>query len=190
MPHAALFVFSLCLSPQVVWSPWIIIQLARKEVGHMASIICMIIHVTHFPFRVTLSLSYSRYYFLRITERGVLSVAGFCYVFPCELRGPPWAVGSYSISQSAGGTSQNIIFKTLRQIGRPALYSAVNIHSSSPTSYPNYPPETREAKEARPSSSLVFNMEHASSSYIFSPSPKRAAPIIFISTEPSALTQA
>ena len=26
----------------------------------------------------------------------------------------------YSISQSAGGTSQNIIFKTLRQIGRPA----------------------------------------------------------------------
>ena len=39
-----------------------------------------------------------------------------------ELRGPAWAVGSYSISQSAGGTSQNIIFKTLRQIGRPALY--------------------------------------------------------------------
>ena len=55
------------------------------------------------------------------TERGVLSVARFCYVFPCELRGPAWAVGSYSISQSAGGTSQNIIFKTLRQIGRPAL---------------------------------------------------------------------
>ena len=55
------------------------------------------------------------------TERGVLSVASFCYVFPCELRRPDWAVGSYSISQSAGGTSQNIIFKTLRQIGRPAL---------------------------------------------------------------------
>ena len=58
------------------------------------------------------------------TERGVLYVARFCYVFPCELRGPIWAVGSYSISQSAGGTSQNIIFKTLRQIGRPALYVA------------------------------------------------------------------
>ena len=122
MPHAALFVFSLCLSPQVVWSPWIIIQLARKEVGHMASIICMIIHVTHFPFRVPLSLSYSRYYFRRITGRGFLSVAGFCYVFPCELQGPAWAVGSNSISQSAGETSQNIIFKTLRQIGRPTLY--------------------------------------------------------------------
>ena len=46
------------------------------------------------------------------TERGVLSVARFCYVFPCELRGPARAVGSYSISQSAGGTSKNIIFKT------------------------------------------------------------------------------
>ena len=54
------------------------------------------------------------------TERGVLSVARCCYVFPCELRGPAWAVGNYSISQSAGGTSQNIIFKTLRQIGRGA----------------------------------------------------------------------
>ena len=56
------------------------------------------------------------------TEQGVLSVARFCYVFPCELQGPAWAVGSYSISQSTGGTSQNIIFKTLRQIGCPALY--------------------------------------------------------------------
>ena len=46
-----------------------------------------------------------------ITEWGVLSVVRFCYVFPCELRGPAWAV--YSISQSAGGTSQNIIFKTM-----------------------------------------------------------------------------
>ena len=59
---------------------------------------------------------------MKTTERGVLSVARFCYVFPCELRGPAWAVGSYSISQSAGGTSQTIIFKTLRLIGRPALY--------------------------------------------------------------------
>ena len=41
-------------------------------------------------------------------SRGVLSVASFCYVFPCELRGPAWAVGSYSISQSAGGSSQNL----------------------------------------------------------------------------------
>ena len=30
------------------------------------------------------------------TELGVLSVARFCYVFACELRGPAWAVGSYS----------------------------------------------------------------------------------------------
>ena len=57
------------------------------------------------------------------SEWVVLSVARFCHVFPCELQGPAWAVGRYSISQSAGGTSQNIIFKTLRQIGRPALYS-------------------------------------------------------------------
>ena len=47
------------------------------------------------------------------------SVTRFCYVFPCELRGPAWAVGSYSIGQSAGGTSQHIIIKTLRQIGAP-----------------------------------------------------------------------
>ena len=33
------------------------------------------------------------------TERGVLSVARFCYVFPCELGGPAWAVGTYSISR-------------------------------------------------------------------------------------------
>ena len=32
------------------------------------------------------------------TEWGVLSVAIFCYAFPCELRGTAWAVGSYSIS--------------------------------------------------------------------------------------------
>ena len=48
------------------------------------------------------------------TEWGVLSVAIFCYVFPFALRGPAWAVNNYSISQSARGTSQNIIFKTLR----------------------------------------------------------------------------
>ena len=52
-------------------------------------------------------------YLLHTTEWGVLSVARFSYVFSCELRGPAWAVGSYIISQSAGGTSQNIIFKTL-----------------------------------------------------------------------------
>ena len=55
------------------------------------------------------------------TERGVLSVARICYFFPCELRGPAWAVGSYSISQSDGGTSQNITFETFQQIGRPTL---------------------------------------------------------------------
>ena len=52
----------------------------------------------------------------------LLSVTRFCYVFPCEWRGPARAVGSYSISQSAGGTSQNIIFKTLRQTGQPTMY--------------------------------------------------------------------
>ena len=47
------------------------------------------------------------------TERGVLSVARFFHVFPCELRGLAWAIGSYSISQSAGGASQNIIYQNL-----------------------------------------------------------------------------
>ena len=47
------------------------------------------------------------------TERGVLSVVRFCYVFPCELGGPAWAVGSCSISQSAGELPKTIIFKTL-----------------------------------------------------------------------------
>ena len=61
------------------------------------------------------------------TDRGVLSVARFSYVFSCELRGPAWAEGSYSISQSAGGISQKIIFKTLRQIGCPALYLLDNV---------------------------------------------------------------
>ena len=42
--------------------------------------------------------------------------------FPSELPGSARAVGSDSSSQSAGETSKNIIFKTLRQIGRPALY--------------------------------------------------------------------
>ena len=37
------------------------------------------------------------------TERGVLSVAIICHVFPCELRGSARAVGTYSISQSARG---------------------------------------------------------------------------------------
>ena len=68
------------------------------------------------------SFTFGRWCINSHTERGILSVARFCYVFPCELREPAWAVGSYSISQSAGGTSQIIIFKTLRQIGRPALY--------------------------------------------------------------------
>ena len=69
------------------------------------------------------------------TERGVLSVAKFCFVFPYELRGPAWAVGSYSISQSAGETSQNITFKTLRQLGRPSLYkdsSFVRVYTEFP----------------------------------------------------------
>ena len=61
-------------------------------------------------------------FFMCSTERGVLSVARFCYVLPCELQGPVWAVGSCSISQSVGGASQNIIFKTLRQPEHPTLY--------------------------------------------------------------------
>ena len=58
------------------------------------------------------------------TERGVLSVPRFCYVFPCELQGPAWAVGSYSISQSVGGTSQNHYLQNLATDRTPALYSS------------------------------------------------------------------
>ena len=46
----------------------------------------------------------------------------FCYIFRGELQGPAWAVGSYSVSQSAGGIYHYIIFKTLRQTRRIALY--------------------------------------------------------------------
>ena len=41
----------------------------------------------------------------------------FRYVFLCELRGPAWAIGSYSSGPLAGGTPQIIIFKTLRMTG-------------------------------------------------------------------------
>ena len=71
---------------------------------------------------IQLSLDAKKFCNRTSTERDVLSVARFCHAFPCQLRGPAWAVGSYSISQSAGGTSQNITFKTLRQIDSPALY--------------------------------------------------------------------
>ena len=60
--------------------------------------------------------------FFKCTERGCLSVTRFCYSFLSELRGPAWAVGTYSIGHSAGGTSQNMICKTLRQIDSPTLY--------------------------------------------------------------------
>ena len=56
------------------------------------------------------------------TELFVRSVAMFCYVFQGKLRGPAWAVGSYSASQSAEGIYHCIIFKTLRQTRRIALY--------------------------------------------------------------------
>ena len=46
------------------------------------------------------------------TERGVLSVSKLCYVFPCELRGPAWAVGSYEISQLAKHYLQNLATDT------------------------------------------------------------------------------
>ena len=45
------------------------------------------------------------------------------------------AVGSYTISQSAIGTSQKNFFKTLRQIGSPALY--IHSKSRSPTFFPS-----------------------------------------------------
>ena len=37
-----------------------------------------------------------------LTIWGVLSFMIFCYVFLCDLRGPVWAVGSYSIGPPAG----------------------------------------------------------------------------------------
>ena len=42
-----------------------------------------------------------------------------------SMQRPAWAVGSYSISQSAGGTPQIMICKTSRQIESPALYNSV-----------------------------------------------------------------
>ena len=54
---------------------------------------------------------------------------------------PAWAVGSYSSTQSAGGASQNIIFKILRQIGRPTvrfnliLAKKTILHPNSPCLY-------------------------------------------------------
>ena len=53
------------------------------------------------------------------TEQGALSVARFCYVFPCELRGPAWAVGS---GPPAGGTPQILVNKTSRMTGRLRVY--------------------------------------------------------------------
>ena len=97
------------------------------------------------------------------TERGILSVARFCYVFPGELQGPAWAVGSYSISQSAGETYQNIIFKTLRQIGRPALYTTcIRIRNPSLTlvsAEEAVGGEPAGGTEAAPPSSLTPDME-------------------------------
>ena len=46
----------------------------------------------------------------------------FCFVFPLELRESAWAVGSCSISHSAGGIKQIVLFKTLQQSGPNALY--------------------------------------------------------------------
>ena len=42
-------------------------------------------------------------------------------VFLYELRGPAWAAGSYSVSQSAGGIYHYIICKTLQLTERIAL---------------------------------------------------------------------
>ena len=67
------------------------------------------------------------------TERFFPSVAMFCYGFQHNLRGPAWAVGSYSISPPADGTFQNFIFQTLRQMGRNVLYRVTNIFGSART---------------------------------------------------------
>ena len=42
----------------------------------------------------------------------IQSFAMFCYGYLLKLRGPAWAVANYSISQPAGGNSQNSIYET------------------------------------------------------------------------------
>ena len=51
------------------------------------------------------------------TVLGVPSFVRFCYDFLCELRGPAWAVGSYSSGPPAGGTFQNTLNKISRMKG-------------------------------------------------------------------------
>ena len=46
----------------------------------------------------------------------------FCYGYLLKLRGPAWAVANYSISQPAGGNSQNSICETLQLTGWKTLY--------------------------------------------------------------------
>ena len=65
-----------------------------------------------------------------ITEIFSPSVAMFRYVFLCELRGPALSVGNCSISYSAWGIFQNIIYETLRRI---ALYNSLDSRDVIPT---------------------------------------------------------
>ena len=59
---------------------------------------------------------------MELQSGGVPSFLIFCYVFRCELRGPAWAVGSYSIGLPAGGIFQNTFNKISRIRGRPRVY--------------------------------------------------------------------
>ena len=58
-----------------------------------------------------------------LTERGILSGSRFCYVFPCELRVPAWAVGSYSISHYFMFFGATV----LRKVLHICLYSSVGV---------------------------------------------------------------
>ena len=55
------------------------------------------------------------------TMWGVPSLVIFCYLFLSELRGPAWAVGSYSIGPPARGIFQNTFNKISGVIGHPRV---------------------------------------------------------------------
>ena len=86
--------------------------------GQSQSTIPQTCQMSRFPSQANPRSSWSG---MMCTELFVPSVAMFCYVFLDELRWLAWAVGSCSVSQSAGGIYHYIIFKTLRQTRRIAL---------------------------------------------------------------------
>ena len=51
-----------------------------------------------------------------IRERGVQSVARFCYVFPCQLRGPAWAVGVATVSAQVSAKQLGELSKTIHAV--------------------------------------------------------------------------